>query len=79
MHITRHATEQAAAKGFDLDDVADTAKFPHVAYPSLSRPGQERRVRSDLGLCVVVDPSTETIITVYTHCVETPRRPDQEA
>lgn len=75
MRITRHARQQAEAKGFSPRDVYLAAVDPDVTYPSRSHPGQVRCVRS--GLCVVIDPVAAVIITVYLHCEETPLRPDQ--
>lgn len=75
MRLSRHAREQALAKGFPLDDVIAAAEHPSLRYPSRSHPGQVRCVRGDL--CVVVDPAMHLVITVYTHLTRTPLRADQ--
>ncbi len=75
MRITHHAKRQAEAKGFAPRAVALAAQDPDVRYPSRNHPGQERRIRG--GICAVVDPATDTVVTVYLHLVVTPLRPDQ--
>lgn len=73
--LTRHATAQAEAKGFDMAAVMAAVESPQITYPSGNHPGQERRIRG--GLCVVYDPAREVVVTVYAHRVHTPIRPDQ--
>lgn len=77
MKITHHAVAQARSKGFALRAVALAAKDPDLAYPSRNHPGQERRIRD--GICAVVDPAQDIVITVYLHRVHSPLRPDQHA
>lgn len=75
MYITHHAKQQARTKGVDPAALHAAAVDPDIRYPSRNHPGQERRIRG--GICVVVDPATDTVITVYAHRIVTPLRPDQ--
>lgn len=77
MRITRHAKDQAVAKGWSPKAVYLAAVDPDVRYPSRNHPGQVRCIRGDL--VAIVDPDRETVITVYLNITRTPRRPDQQA
>lgn len=77
LSITAHAVKQVQAKGFALRDVVAVAQRPDFAYESRRYPGQEKRIGN--GLCVVVDPKAQRIITVFEHLVRTSLRPDQIA
>jgi hypothetical protein len=75
---TRHAVEQAKAKGFSARDTFLAMTDPDITYPSGRRyPHQERRIRGDI--VAVVDKITNTAITFYKNVVETDLRPDQIA
>jgi hypothetical protein len=75
---TRHAVEQAAAKGFTAEQTYLAVHEPHVTYPSGPKyPGQERRIRD--GVVAVVHVADRRVITFYENVVETALRPDQIA
>jgi len=76
--ITRHAVEQAKAKGFSARDTWLAMTDPDVTYPSHGlRYGQERRIRG--GIVAVVDIAANRCITFYENVVETALRADQIA
>jgi hypothetical protein len=77
--MTRHAAEQAKAKGFSARETWLVMTDPDVTYPSNPRrfPGQERRIRD--GIVAVVDKAANRAITFYVNVVETDLRPDQIA
>ncbi len=76
--ITRHAAEQAKAKGFSARDTWLAMTQPEITYPSGPKyPGQERRIRG--GIVAVVDKATNVAITFYENVVETALRADQIA
>lgn len=75
--ITTHAKEQAAAKGWTLDEVFRAHVDPDIAYPSGRFPGQQRHIRD--GLVVIVDAARNMAVTVYENVVETALRDDQIA
>lgn len=74
--ITRHAAEQAKAKGFSARDTWLAMTDPDVTYPS-RREGQVRRIRGNI--VAVVDEAANRCITFYENVVETSLRPDQIA
>lgn len=75
---TRHAVEQAKAKGFSAEDTWKAMTDPDVTYPSGPKyPGQVRRIRGDI--VAVVDEARNVCITFYRNVVETDLRPDQIA
>lgn len=73
--LSRHAAQQADAKGFDLDAIFRAANSPSVTYENGRFPGQWRHIRD--GIVAVVDPATGVIITIYRNVVETALRADQ--
>ncbi len=77
--ITRHAAEQAKAKGFSARDTWLAMTDPDVCYPSNPQrfPGQERRIRGNI--VAVVDIAANRCITFYENVKETALRPDQIA
>lgn len=77
--ITSHAKQQAANKGFTLEQVFLAHTDPDICYPSTQSrfPNQQRHVRD--GLVVVVDATRNMAVTIYENVVETPLRPDQIA
>ena len=75
--VSEHAERQAVAKGWTRDDIIDAVCSPHTTYPSLKYPGQVRMIKGDL--CVVVEPASNRVVTVYKNVVETDLRPDQIA
>lgn len=76
--ITRHAVEQAKAKGFSARETWLAMTDPDVTYPSGSKyPGQVRRIRGHI--VAVVDEKTNRCITFYENVVETALRADQIA
>lgn len=77
--ITRHAAEQAKAKGFSARDTWLAMTDPDLTYPSNPKkfPGQERRIRG--GIVAVVDIAANRCITFYENVKETALRPDQIA
>lgn len=76
--MTRHAAQQAAAKGFSAEDTWLAMTDPDVTYPSGPRyPGQVRRIRGNI--VAVVDEAMNKAITFYENVVETALRADQIA
>lgn len=76
--ITRHAAEQAKAKGFSARDTWLAMTDPDVTYPSGKKyPGQVRRIRGNI--VAVVDEKMNRAITFYENVVETALRADQIA
>lgn len=77
--ITRHAVEQAKAKGFTARETWLAMTDPDVTYPSNPQkyPGQVRRIRGNI--VAVVDEAKNQAITFYENVVETDLRPDQIA
>ena len=73
--LTRHASEQAVAKGFGVDAVLNAARSPQITYESMRVPGQYRHVSGRI--VAVVDPVDRRVITVYENVTETDVRPDQ--
>lgn len=73
--ISTHCKEQAALKGWTLDDVFLAHVDPDICYPSGRYEGQQRHIRDNL--VVVVDAVRNVAVTVYENVVETPLRPDQ--
>lgn len=77
--ITRHAAEQAKAKGFSARETWLAMTDPDVTYPSNPKkyPGQVRRIRGHI--VAVVDEKMNRAITFYENVVETALRADQIA
>lgn len=77
--ITRHAAEQAKAKGFTARETWLAMIDPDVTYPSNPKkyPGQVRRIRGNI--VAVVDEAKNIAITFYENVVETDLRADQIA
>lgn len=77
--LTRHAAEQAKAKGFTAEETWLAMTDPDVTYPSNPKkyPGQVRRIRGHI--VAVVDEKMNRCITFYENVVETALRPDQVA
>jgi hypothetical protein len=76
--LTRHAVEQAKAKGFSARDTWLAMTDPDVTYPSGPKyPGQIRRIRGNI--VAVVDERMNRVITFYENVVETALRADQIA
>lgn len=77
--ITRHAVEQAKAKGFTARETWLAMTDPDVTYPSnpQKHPGQVRRIRGNI--VAVVDEAKNQAITFYENVVKTDLRPDQIA
>lgn len=76
--LTRHAAEQAKAKGFTARETWLAMTDPDVTYPSGSKyPGQERRIRGEI--VAIVDKAANRCITFYKNVEETALRPDQIA
>lgn len=75
--ITRHAAEQAKAKGYTARETWLVMTDPDVTYPSNPKryPGQERRIRGNV--VAVVDITMNRCITFYENVKETALRPDQ--
>jgi hypothetical protein len=73
--LSPHARQQIASKGFDEQAVLAAANDPDISYDNGRFPGQRRHIAN--GICAVVDPSRNTVVTVYLNCVETEVRPDQ--
>ena len=72
--MTRHAAEQAKAKGYTARDTWLAMTDPDVTYPS-RRAGQVRRIRGNI--VAIVDEAANRCITFYANVVETDLRPDQ--
>jgi hypothetical protein len=73
--LTLHAQQQAAAKGWTVEDVLLAAAKPLHTYRSGRVAGQVRHVRN--GIVAVIDPATAKVVTVYVDRVETALRVDQ--
>ena len=74
--LTRHAYEQARAKGFSTEAVLRAAQDPTVTYANGRFAGQMRHIRD--GIVAIVDPTSGAVITVYANVTETALRPDQK-
>ncbi len=70
-----HAAQQATAKGWSHEEIADAANDPHTTYENGRYPGQMRHIKGDI--CAVVDPVARKVVTVYRNVAETDLRPDQ--
>lgn len=77
LRLTRHASEQMEAKGFDLDSVTYTFENPKSVYPNKKFAGQFRVTGS--GICLIGKPlgNDFLVFTIYEDGVMTPPRPDQ--
>src|SRR4051812_30069677 len=65
-HLTRHARQAAANRGFGLSETLLTAARPDIRYTSSPYgPGREIRIRGDLA--VAVHAPSRTVITVLWH------------
>lgn len=73
--LTKHAADQATAKGWSHDDVLEAANNHQTRYENGRYPDQFRHIRGDI-VAVVHEPS-KTIRTVYANVKETDLRPDQ--
>lgn len=73
--LSRHAAEQALAKGFDLMDILEAAAYPSTRYENRRHAGQMRHIRGDIVTVIAEDGCT--IVTVYVNVKETAVRPDQ--
>ena len=78
--ITRHATEQAVAKGFGRAEIFEACHGPEKVTNVTKYPGQKRFIRGRIA--VVAAPLDDEgavwrIVTVYLDGVLTPPRPDQ--
>jgi hypothetical protein len=73
--LSRHVLDQAALKGIKLEALMACVDNPTVAYESGRYPGQKKHIRD--GLCVAVDVSSKTAITVFLDRVYTDVRDDQ--
>ena len=73
--LTRHAAEQATAKGFSHEDVLEAANNHQTRYENGRYPDQYRHIRGNI-VAVVHEP-TKKIRTVYENVAETDLRPDQ--
>lgn len=76
----RHFLDQAKAKGFTAEQIADAITNPYKITDVLRYPGQKRYcgrgVNGLQGLAVVLDGNRA--VTVYLDGVVTPMRPDQK-
>lgn len=73
--LCNHAIRQAEEKGIHTDAVLRAANDPTVTYANRRYPNQRRHIRD--GICAVVDPVEQKVVTFYLDVVETPLRPDQ--
>jgi hypothetical protein len=73
--IRQHVLDQAALKGYTVEQVVRVIDDPTIRYENRRYPGQFRHIRD--GLVVCVDPTRQVAITLYADRIETPQRPDQ--
>lgn len=77
LRLTRHASQQMEAKGFDLETVEYTFGNPENIYPNKKFAGQFRVTGH--GVCLIGKPmgGEFLVFTIYEDGVMTPPRPDQ--
>jgi hypothetical protein len=73
--LSGHAAQQATAKGWSHDEIADAANNPSITYDNGRFSGQKRHVKGDI--VAVVHPGSRKVVTVYQNVKETDLRPDQ--
>jgi len=74
--LTQHLRTMAKLKHFSLQDIHDTLQHPQYINTVRRYPGQRRYMKNHI--CVVVDETTKTAITVYENWTMTPLRNDQK-